>query len=209
MIGPMTDVAVRPGSESSQSASPQPGGHQPSPNREVWRATTAIFSLLALLLAFTSLIVATRAWSRSNDARSAVNKLAAGGLIGHKMNVKLQEFSMTTTPSVVKAGSVEFTVTNKGSVTHEMVLVRATNPAALPIVKTATADREVGDVDEEAIPAADKMGETGDVDPGHTVIKKFTLTPGTYVMFCNIDTKATGGILNHFQHGMSAAIVVS
>ena len=156
-----------------------------------------------------SLIVATRAWSRSNDARSAVNKLAAGGLIGHKMNVKLQEFSMSTTPSVVKAGSVEFTVTNKGSITHEMVLVRATNPAALPIFKTATGDRAVGDVDEEAIPAADKMGETGDVNAGKTVVKKLTLTPGTYVMFCNIDTKATSGNLNHFQHGMSATIVVS
>ena len=51
-----------------------------------------------------------------------------------------------------------------------------------------TADRAVGDVDEEAIPEADKVGELGEVHPGKTVKKDFKLSPGTYVVFCNIDT---------------------
>ncbi len=42
---------------------------------------------------------------------------------------------------------------------------------------------------------------------GATVTKTIELTPGTYVMFCNIDTKLPDGtILNHFQRGMSAVI---
>jgi hypothetical protein len=174
-------------------------------NSDVFRAGTMIFSLLGLLVAFASLIVAGQAWSRSNKARSDVTKLASGGLLSNKVTVTLQEFTMTPRPDQVKAGTVRITVHNAGSVTHEMVLVHASSIAALPRVAVATADRAVGDIDEEVIPAADKMGETGDVKPGQTVVKTFTLAQGTYVMFCNIDQKnADGSVLNHFQHGMSA-----
>ena len=80
----------------------------------------------------------------------------------------------------------------------------------MPRVTTATAERAIGDVNEEAIPEADKLGETGDIKAGKTAVKTFTLSPGTYVMFCNIDnTTSTGGVLNHFMRGMSATITAS
>lgn len=178
-------------------------------DRPVFAAGTFIFALLALLVAFGALVTAGVAYSRSNDAKHSVTRLAAGGVVPSTTKVTLEEFTMVPHPSVVKAGTVTIEVDNVGTVTHEMVLVRAASPDALPRVEAATADRAVGDVDEEAIPEADKMGETGDVAPRGHVTKKFDLTPGTYVMFCNIDTKQSDGtVLNHFQHGMSATLVV-
>ena len=69
-------------------------------------------------------------------------------------------------------------------------------------------ERAVGDVDEEAVGEANTIGETGDVKAGATVTKKFDLSAGTYVLFCNIDNKNADGVLNHFQRGTSASITV-
>jgi uncharacterized cupredoxin-like copper-binding protein len=208
----MTDTETHPPqseparSETGSAAKPP----DPNPNREIWKISTTVFSLLAFLLAFVAVVTAGQAWSRSNEARSDVKKLAAGALLSHKATVSLREFSIAPRPTQVKAGSVQFTVHNVGTITHEMVLVRAASPAALPRVATATSERAVGDVDEEAISKADTIGETGDVKAGKTVVKTFKLTPGTYVMFCNIDNAASGGgVLNHFSHGMTATITAS
>ena len=91
--------------------------------------------------------------------KTRVHKLAAGGLLGDQTAVGLQEYSMSVRPQTVKAGKVRFTIHNSGTITHEMVLARAPDAAALPKVAVATADRAVGDVDEEAIPEADLPGE--------------------------------------------------
>jgi hypothetical protein len=116
-----------------------------------------------------------------------------------KLTVTLQEFTMLVLPSAeTKAGTVRMKVINKGSLTHEMVLVRAVSVTALPKVTTGGGARMVGAVDEEAIPERDKVGETGDVKPRKAVTKTFRLRPGRYVIFCNIDD-ASG---NHFAHAM-------
>jgi uncharacterized cupredoxin-like copper-binding protein len=175
-------------------------------DRKVLGLGAWIFSLLALVLAFAALGLAAQARSRSNDAKDDVAKLVAGGLLGDQVNVSLQEYSMAVHPTAVKAGAVRFTIRNRGTMTHEMVLVRAPSAEALPKVTQATGERAVGDVDEEAIPEADKPGEA-EVEQGATVTKTIRLTPGTYVMFCNIDTMLPDGtVLNHFQRGMHAVI---
>ena len=46
------------------------------------------------------------------------------------------------------------------------------------------------------------------MEAGATVSKTFDLTPGNYVVFCNIDTKTGANVLNHFTHGMVAPLVV-
>lgn len=177
-------------------------------NRRVFGAGTFIFALVAVILAFSALVVAAEAYSRSDDAKRAVRTLAAQGVVPSATKVTLEEFTMVPHPGVVKAGKVTLEADNVGSVTHELVLVRAPSVAALPLVTKATKDRAVGDVDEEAIPEADKMGETGDIQPQKHVTKTFDLAPGTYVMFCNIDDAgANGSVTNHFQHGMSAVLV--
>jgi uncharacterized cupredoxin-like copper-binding protein len=160
-----------------------------------------------MLFAFGALIVAGLAWSHSNDTKDALAKVQASGVTPSATTVTLQEYTMTPHAAVLKAGDVRLSVNNVGSVTHELVLVKEPSISALPIVQTATPDRAVGDVNEEAIPESAKMGETGDVKPGKTVVKTFHLTPGTYVMFCNIDDKNPDGtVLNHFHQGMAATI---
>jgi hypothetical protein len=124
------------------------------------------------------------------------------------LKVALLEFSITTNREAVPPGKVTFIVRNKGTVTHELVLVKGT-PSSLPIVNVATPDRSVGAVDEEAIPEAATMGETGDVKAGKTAKKTFKLAKGDYVMFCNIDDKnADGTVTNHFHRGMQAILTV-
>ena len=122
------------------------------------------------------------------------------------ISVKLQEFSIVPLPSAeANAGKVRIKAVNSGTLTHEMVLVRAASETALPKVTTPGGERPVGAVDEEAIPEQDKVGETGDVKPGKTVTKTFTLSPGRYVMFCNIDD----GTGNHFARGMESSFFVT
>jgi uncharacterized cupredoxin-like copper-binding protein len=178
-------------------------------NRDVFGVGTMVFALMAMLFSFGALVVAGQARSDSNDAKSAVAKVAAGGVLASSTAVTLEEFSMTPSPAVLKAGAVRVVAHNVGTVTHELVLVRASTPSALPRVTTAGGERAVGDVDEEAISKANTIGETGDVKAGKTVIRTFKLTPGTYVMFCNIDNNnADGTVTNHFQHGMTATLTV-
>jgi uncharacterized cupredoxin-like copper-binding protein len=148
-----------------------------------------------VVLALASLVVLGSATDANAAAKPKTN-----------ITVKLQEFTITPLPSAeAKAGTVRMKATNKGTVTHEMVLVRAASVESLPKVTTGGGERKVGAVDEEAISEQDKVGETGDVKPGKTVTKNFKLTPGRYVMFCNIDD-ATG---NHFAEGMSSSFVVT
>ncbi len=177
-------------------------------DREVLGTGAAIFSGLALVVAMAALITAGMAYTRSNDAKAKVAKIEAAGVIGSTVTVDLEEFSIKRNPPVVKAGLVTFNVKNVGGITHEMVVVRAASADALPKV-TVAGDRSVGAVDEEAISAANTIGETGDVKVGVHSTKRFVLTPGTYVMFCNIDSKeADGTVINHFMKGMSATITV-
>lgn len=182
---------------------------QQGSNRDVWKVSTVVFAFLAFVVAGAALVASAQAWTRSNDAKDSIAKLEAGGTVAKATTVVLREYSMSPRPDQVKAGKVKITVHNEGTITHEMVLVRAASPAALPRVTTATGERAVGDVDEEAIAEADTIGETGDVPAGKTVVKTFTLTPGTYVMFCNIDSNTASGMLNHFNQGMSATLTAS
>ena len=168
-----------------------------------------MFSLTTLVLAFAALIVAAQAMSRSNDAKREVAQLSAGGAVATSGTVHLQEFAVLPSSLQYRAGKVTLSAKNVGTMTHEMVLVRAAGVGALPKVTVAGGERVVGDVDEEAVAKADTIGETGDVKVRQTVTKTFTLTRGTYVMFCNIDDKLPDGtVVSHFQRGMSATITV-
>ncbi len=176
-------------------------------DHEVTGIGGVVFAAIAMLLSLAALFTAAHAVSRANDANGRLSKLEAQGVLPRTSKVTLEEFSIAAHPSVVKAGQVTLSVSNVGTMTHELVIVRAASSAALPLVTKAGGERSVGAVDEEAIPEADKMGETGDVPAKSTVTKTFALPPGTYVMFCNIDTKQGSSVINHFARGMVATLV--
>ncbi len=112
-----------------------------------------------------------------------------------KVKVILSEWIVKPRPKAVQAGKVTFVAKNVGSDVHELEIFKGDDPSALP----TNAD---GSVDTKAI-AADEVGEIEDVEPGKTKKATFRLTPGTYVLICNIvEKEADGEIENHFAEGM-------
>ena len=99
----------------------------------------------------------------------------------------LQEWSITAPTTQLRAGNVVVTVTNRGSETHELVIVRADDTASLPI-------KSDGSVDEDKVPETAKPGEIPDIEAGTTITKTIDLAPGNYVAICNlVDTMGKGG----------------
>jgi hypothetical protein len=91
---------------------------------------------------------------------------------------RIDEWSITADRSTLHAGSQTITATNIGHMTHELVIVAATDVGVLP----TKAD---GSVDEARLDAV-KVGEIADVAAGTSKTHVFNLAPGSYVVFCNL-----------------------
>lgn len=91
----------------------------------------------------------------------------------------LDEWSIVPPKEDLTAGKVAITATNKGTETHELVIVRASDAASLP----KNAD---GSVNEDKIPESKKAGEIADLAAGKTKTKTLDLPAGDYIAFCNI-----------------------
>jgi hypothetical protein len=119
---------------------------------------------------------------------------------------RLYEWGITADSPQLPSGSQTITALNVGNHTHELVLVKAADAAALPT-------KPDGSVDETELKAK-KVGEIPDVAAGSSEHATFSLAPGTYVAFCNItDTMGMGmgGGMdhNHFELGMHTTFTVS
>ena len=107
----------------------------------------------------------------------------------------LQEWSITAPTSQLRAGNVVVTATNRGSETHELVIVRADDAASLPT-------KSDGSVDEDKIPETAKPGEIPDIKAGTTITRTIDLAPGNYVAICNlVDTMGQGGGMGGMGNG--------
>ena len=94
------------------------------------------------------------------------------------------------------AHELTFTADNQGGEDHEMVVVRADDPADLP----TDAD---GAVDEEQIAEDDFIGEIEEFPSSEQETATFEMDAGTYVLFCNItETEDDGEVESHFAEGM-------
>jgi uncharacterized cupredoxin-like copper-binding protein len=94
----------------------------------------------------------------------------------------------------VPAGKVTFQVANEGQIEHEMVLLK-TDLATNALEMSA---EEPDKVDEEA--GAEDVGEVEDIEAGTGKNDTFDLTPGKYVLICNVP--------GHYKAGMMAAFEV-
>jgi len=90
----------------------------------------------------------------------------------------LSEYKITL-DGTIPAGTVNLKIDNQGGEMHEVVIVAAKDPSALP-------KKADGSVDEDKIPEADKLGEIEDVAARTSTTKSFTFKPGSYVALCNI-----------------------
>ena len=110
------------------------------------------------------------------------------GMMGYGM------MSIRVDQPTVKAGPVTFDVTNwSRSVLHEMLIVSADNPSApLPY------DYQQIRVPEEQVKV---LGEVADLQPNSSQALDVTLTPGTYLLICNLP--------GHYAAGMASALNVT
>jgi plastocyanin len=112
--------------------------------------------------------------------------------------VELKEWAVQPARADVPAGTVTFDASNTGKEPHELVVVRADDPAALP----RAAD---GTVDEEKLPEGAFVGEVEAFPAGQHCTGTFELPAGRYALFCNLlETKADGSKENHYAKGMRA-----
>jgi hypothetical protein len=116
--------------------------------------------------------------------------------------VDLSEWSVVPARADVPAGTIAFEAHNLGAEPHELVVVRADDPAMLP----QAAD---GTVDEQKLPAGTLIGEVEAFPAKQTCTGAFRLTPGRYALFCNIlETEADGTKENHYTNGMRTSFEV-
>jgi uncharacterized cupredoxin-like copper-binding protein len=124
----------------------------------------------------------------SDDKRG----LADDGVLG----VSLSEWAITPESLVVPAGDLVIRPTNTGGTMHEMVLVRTDEASdSFPITGADEIDEEI-----EVIQAG-FVDEIEDIPAGTTTEKVFALTPGNYVLFCNVTS--------HYAKGMNVAITAA
>jgi uncharacterized cupredoxin-like copper-binding protein len=155
-----------------------------------------------VLVASVLLIALATACSKEETPPAATPTAAATSAAGpSKVEVTLQEFAVGTVPATAASGSVTFDIKNNGpDDDHEFVIFRTDlDPTALPTVATGAVDEEGAGIElvdeEEAIPPQEERDLT------------VTLTPGKYVLICNIYDEAEKE--SHYQKGMRTAFTVT
>ena len=112
---------------------------------------------------------------------------------GHTVQVTERDFQITA-PKQLPAGRVRLTVRNDGPDAHELIVARVGGGAPLPLRTDGLT------VDEERIQAA----TLGTLEPAAPkTVRELTvkLTPGRYVLFCNM--------YGHYRGGMYSELVVN
>jgi uncharacterized cupredoxin-like copper-binding protein len=109
------------------------------------------------------------------------------GMMGGMMSIRVDK-------STVKTGTVTFEVTNwSRSVLHEMLVISVDSPAApLPY------DYPQARVPEDQVKV---LGEVADLEPNVTKTFEVTLSPGSYLLICNL--------AGHYAAGMVAPLSVA
>ena len=145
--------------------------------------------------------------NRTLGALSALAALAliitacGGAAAPTNVTVTLQEWSIGTSVSSVKTGPVKFTITNDGPAdVHEFVVIKTDlSLVALPTDGDGAVDEEAGAMTVE--------GEVEDVVVGATEELTLTLSPGAYVLICNIYSADEDEA--HYEMGMRTAFTVT
>jgi hypothetical protein len=116
--------------------------------------------------------------------------------------VELKEWAVIPARADVPAGTITFDTRNTGADAHELVVVRAADPAGLPLAADGT-------VDEAKLPQGALIGEIEAYPAMQTCQGTFELAAGSYALFCNLlETEAGGARENHYANGMRARFEV-
>ncbi len=117
-----------------------------------------------------------------------------------QVDVVLKEWSIEVSPATVKAGQVYFLADNQGPLApHEVVVIKS---RAAPDSLTAVE----GVVPEQTV---NVIGEIEGFAPDTKASGVFNLTPGTYVLICNIVELKEGQVESHYLLGMHTVFTVT
>jgi uncharacterized cupredoxin-like copper-binding protein len=112
------------------------------------------------------------------------------GVVG----VRLRDFHIDLAQHTVRAGAVDLRLRNEGPTVHELIVVRTDLPAAhLPLGTDGLSVAESGT-------GVRKVDEQENVGLGQAASLRLRLTPGRYVVFCNLE--------GHYLAGMHGAVEV-
>jgi len=142
-------------------------------------------------------LIATGCGGGDDTTTATETEAAAGGETGgNALEIKMGDYFFDPKNGSGAAGPTTIEAPNEGSVEHELVVFKSDmNPADLPTEAN-------GDVDEEKLDQqAEEAGEIADVEPGESGSEDFELTPGKYVIFCNLP--------GHYAQGMYGTITVT
>lgn len=135
-------------------------------------------------------------------AGACTGLLAACGGGGGGATYELTEWSVEG-PSSLDGGTVEITADNVGGELHELVVVRADSIDDWDIDET-------GKVLEDQFSDDNLLGEIEEFEAGTAETATFDLTPGTYILFCNIvEQEEDGEWESHFLEGMWTTVEVT
>jgi uncharacterized cupredoxin-like copper-binding protein len=113
---------------------------------------------------------------------------------GTPVDVLLEDFKVRMDTAVVSAGDVSFRILGQGPTTHELIVVRTDRPPdKLPLQNDGLT------VDEEG-PGIDLLDEVAGLDIDDRQTLDLRLTPGHYVLYCNLE--------GHYLGGMYATLTV-
>ena len=133
-------------------------------------------------------VVNVSLWDKGTET-----EMPKGLALGQDGNMKMAPLGVKIDRETVQAGKVIFRVTNNSKdMVHEMLVASVSDPKH-PLPYVAKDDR----VDEGA---AHDLGEVSELDPGKTGELSLDLSPGTYVLFCNVPS--------HMEAGMWALLTV-
>ncbi len=167
-------------------------------------AVVSLFAIMSISVACGGSGAAPAASMSDSPASSSAAELvpeantsgaaAASSAGTSSLHVDLTEWSIKPDVTSIKAGTVQITATNKGTMEHELVLLKTTTPAnALPM----SADGSTANEDASGASA----GELDAIPAGQSKSNTFTLTAGHYVLICNEP--------GHYKQGMAIDFTVN
>lgn len=139
----------------------------------------------ALFACVVGVAIVTAATSCSSD-----DKGSSDGPVAVEARENGKVYSLAADTTSVSAGSVTFKLSNKGTIQHEMVVLKTDEPIN---GLTVGADNKVS---EDA-----SVGEVGEINAGASGTVTLDLKPGKYVLVCNIAL--------HYGLGMRTAFTVT
>jgi uncharacterized cupredoxin-like copper-binding protein len=162
--------------------------------------------LTAILMFAMALVFVAAACGSSDDGANSVSApipttapvptaAPAASASASTVNVELSEFSISLDATVGGAGDITFVTTNTGALPHEFVILQSDVASDALTVDTATAK-----ADETAAGGAIGRIPQADLGAGASTSVSFNLTPGNYVLICNV--------AGHYQSGMTTAFTV-